>query len=111
MPRGTPVAVRQKPSPTAEVRQQIFAIHLKKRKRDPQKFDLDALAKASEGYSGAEIEQAIVSGLYDAFTAKKELDTDTIVHALRASPPLSVIMAERVEALRAWAKNRCVPAI
>jgi len=97
--------------PTAEVRQQIFAIHLKKRKRDPQKFDLDALAKASEGYSGAEIEQAIVSGLYDAFTAKKVLDTDTIVHALRASPPLSVIMAERVEALRAWAKNRCVPAI
>jgi MoxR-like ATPase len=96
--------------PNLEARAQIFAIHLKKRKRDPQKFDLDALAEASDGFSGAEIEQAIVGALYDAFAEKTELTTKHVLNALEQSPPLSVTMAERVAALREWSRGRCVPA-
>lgn len=96
--------------PDAATRKDIFAIHLKKRSRDPAQFDLAALATASEGFSGAEIEQGILSGLHDAFSADKSLETDHILAALRGSPPLSVTMAERVSALRKWAKGRCVPA-
>jgi len=96
--------------PSEATRREILAIHLEKRGRDPQRFDLDALTEASEGYSGAEIEQAIISALHDAFAAKVELDTDLVKGALEASPPLSVTMAESVEALRRWAYGRCVPA-
>jgi AAA+ superfamily predicted ATPase len=96
--------------PRKDTRTVIFAIHLRKRKRDPAKFDLDALAEAAEGYSGAEIEQAVASALHDAFEAKAELDTERVLKALKTSPPLSVTMAERVAALRDWAVGRCVPA-
>jgi SpoVK/Ycf46/Vps4 family AAA+-type ATPase len=96
--------------PALEPRAQIFAIHLKKRQRDPKKFDLPALAAAAEGYSGAEIEQAVISALHAAFAARAELTTKQILAALEASPPLSVTMAERVAALRRWAQGRCVPA-
>ncbi len=91
-------------------RRKIFEIHLKKRKHDPARFELNRLAEASEGYSGAEIEQAVIAALHDAYADKAELDTDRLVKATLASPPLSVTMAERVAALRAWAKGRCVPA-
>ncbi len=94
--------------PTRAVRKQIFGIHLRKRQRDPEPFDLAALSKASEGYSGAEIEQAVISALHEAYADKSELDTDRILLALKTSPPLSVTMAESVEYLRAWAKDRCV---
>lgn len=96
--------------PGEETRKKILSIHLTKRKRDPAMFDLDALAQASEGYSGAEIEQAIISALHMAFATKKELTTEKIAKALRDSPPLSVTMAERISALRNWARSRCVPA-
>jgi SpoVK/Ycf46/Vps4 family AAA+-type ATPase len=96
--------------PTEPVRREIIAIHLSRRKRDPGGFDLAALAAASEGFSGAEIEQAIMSALYDAFAAGAELDTPRLSAAMRASPPLSVTMAEKLEALRAWGRDRCVPA-
>jgi len=96
--------------PRAGVRREIFAIHLRKRGRDPAKFDLDALAEASEGFSGAEIEQAVVSGLHEAFDRGEELSTEHILRAVRGSPPLSVTMREKVEALRTWARDRCVPA-
>jgi SpoVK/Ycf46/Vps4 family AAA+-type ATPase len=96
--------------PGLEARHSIFRIHLGKRKRDPAGFDLDALCEASDGYSGAEIEQAIVGALYEAFAEKAELTTRHVVDALRQSPPLSVTMAERVAALREWARGRCVPA-
>jgi len=94
--------------PGPAVRKQIFAIHLKKRQRDPGPFDLAALSKASEGYSGAEIEQALISALHEAYADKGELTTDRVLRALRTSPPLSVTMAESVQYLRAWAKERCV---
>jgi SpoVK/Ycf46/Vps4 family AAA+-type ATPase len=96
--------------PRLEARTQIFQIHLKKRKRDPAKFDLPTLAEAAEGFSGAEIEQAIASALYEAFAAKGELKTEHILSAMKASPPLSVTMAEKVAELREWAADRCVPA-
>ena len=96
--------------PGLEARIQILQIHLKKRKQNPADFDLSTLAEASEGYSGAEIEQAIASSMYEAFAAKGPLKTSHVLNALKGSPPLSVTMAERVAELRAWAAERCVPA-
>ena len=67
-------------------------------------------AETSEGYSGAEIEQAVIAGLHEAYANKGDLTTERILSALKTSPPLSVTMAEKVQALLAWAKDRCVPA-
>ncbi|MCH8053674.1 MAG: AAA family ATPase [Planctomycetes bacterium] len=96
--------------PKKTARKQIFSIHLKKRNRDPKEFDMQALADASDGYSGAEIEQAIIAGMHDAFAEGENLTTERIVRVLQDSPPLSVTMAEKVQVLRNWAKGRCVPA-
>jgi len=96
--------------PALEARRQIVSIHLSKRKREPGKFDLDSLAEASAGFSGAEIEQAVISGLCEAFADNKEVDTGHVLKAIKSSPPLSVTMAERVEAMREWASGRCTPA-
>ncbi len=96
--------------PDADARRQIFQIHLKKRKRDPKKFDIDQLATESEGRSGAEIEQAIVAGMHNAFAVREQVSTEHLVNAMKGSPPLSVTMREKVEALRKWASGRCVPA-
>jgi SpoVK/Ycf46/Vps4 family AAA+-type ATPase len=96
--------------PSIDARHAILAVHLKKRKRDPKKFDLDSLAEASAGYSGAEIEQGIVGALHEAYAAKTDLTTAHVLAALKNSPPLSVTMAERIAELRQWAEGRCVPA-
>jgi SpoVK/Ycf46/Vps4 family AAA+-type ATPase len=96
--------------PGSAARRQIFDIHLRKRKREPDKFDLDALAAASEGYSGAEIEQAIISSLHESFNSRRKLTSEHVLQAIGSSPPLSVTMAERIAGLRQWAVGRCVPA-
>ena len=96
--------------PELTVRKEILAIHLKKRGRNPDDFDLDALADAADGHSGSEIEQAVISALHEAYSDKSKLDTARITAALETSPPLSVTMAESVQCLRSWAKGRCVPA-
>ena len=96
--------------PLRNTRRDIFAIHLRKRKRDPNRFDLEKLADASDGFSGAEIEQAIIAGLHKAFAKDRELDTVLLLEAVASSPPLAVTMAERIDALRQWAVGRCVPA-
>ncbi len=96
--------------PTADERRQIFSIHLAHRHRDPAGFDLAALAAASEGFSGAEIEQAVVSALYTAFARGVEISTDLIVDELKATKPLSVTRAEDIEELREWARGRAVSA-
>lgn len=96
--------------PRPEVRAAIFAMHLKRRNLAGDAFDLDALAQASEGFSGAEIEQAIVSALYDAGGNGAGLDQTVLMHSLQSTRPLSVLMHEQVDALRAWARERCVPA-
>jgi hypothetical protein len=75
-----------------------------------KEFDLHSLASASDGFSGAEIEQAIVAALHEAFAEKSEINTARILSVLERSPPLSVTMAERIQSLREWAQGRCVPA-
>jgi SpoVK/Ycf46/Vps4 family AAA+-type ATPase len=96
--------------PEAEQRKSIFAIHLKKRNRDKSNFDMAGLVAASVGLSGAEIEQAVISGLYAAFSENSDCSTEHILAAIRATQPLSVVMREHVEQLRKWAKGRCVMA-
>ena len=96
--------------PDAATRAEIFALHLDRRKLPRDGIDLQALAEASDGFSGAEIEQAIVSALYAMHGAQSVLDTATLLQALRDTRPLSVLMAEQVGALRAWALPRTVPA-
>ncbi len=99
--------------PEIDARKQIFDIHLRKRKQDPTKFDLNALATASDGFSGAEIEQAILSAMYNVFGgdgSDRELSTSLIINEIAISRPLSVTMAERINDLREWAKDRCVMA-
>ncbi|MDH7570640.1 MAG: AAA family ATPase [Armatimonadota bacterium] len=92
--------------PDREERRQILAIHLRKRNRRPADFDLDRLADASEGFSGAELEQAVVAGLYDAFGEGRPLSTEDIAANLRETVPLSQMMSEQVNALRRWAQTR-----
>lgn len=96
--------------PDAEVRREIFRVHLSARDRDPEDFDLEALAVATEGFSGAEIEQVVVSALYAAFTDGDGLDTDLLIREAGATRPLSVTAPERIGALRAWARERAVSA-
>lgn len=96
--------------PNKEARREIIAFHLTKRKRDAAKFDMARLVSASEGYTGAEIEQGIVSALHESFAGRKELTTEMVEEALVGSPPLSVTMAERIHELRVWAQGRCVMA-
>ena len=96
--------------PGAEARKLIFEIHLKKRGKDPADFNTDKLASVAKGFSGAEIEQAVVSALHAAFADNQPLTTDGIVKAVKETNPLSVTMRERIDALRKWAKDRCVPA-
>jgi SpoVK/Ycf46/Vps4 family AAA+-type ATPase len=96
--------------PNAEVRAALFELHLKKRGRDVATFDLAKLAGGSEGFSGAEIEQLIVAGLYTAFAQKQQLTTDVLLAEIRATQPLSVTRSEEVESIRQWAKTRAAPA-
>ena len=96
--------------PSEGVRRDILALHLKKRKRDPQTFDLDKVAKATEGFSGAELEQIIVSGLYTAFAADSELTDGILLEEARQTVPLSKTMVEKLNALRSWAASRAVSA-
>ncbi len=92
--------------PGTEERRQIFSIHIGKRGRDPAAFDLDALVAASNEFSGAEIEQAVISALFDAFYQRGELTTEQIVVELRQTVPLSKTMSEQINRLRGWADGR-----
>lgn len=96
--------------PGLDTRRQVFDIHLRKRQQDPGRFNLDALAGASDGFSGAEIEQAVVAALYLAREQQQALDNSHILEELGLTRPLSVVMAEKVDALRNWAHSRTVPA-
>jgi SpoVK/Ycf46/Vps4 family AAA+-type ATPase len=92
--------------PDVHEREQIFAIHLHKRLRDPRRFDLKTLARASEHFSGAEIEQVVISALYHAFSEKRELSTGDISQAIEETVPLYLTYEERIKELRDWAKQR-----
>jgi AAA+ superfamily predicted ATPase len=92
--------------PTRAVREEILSIHLQKKRRDPRDFDLADLAARSSGFSGAELEEAVREGLYDAFAESRELHTEHIARALDKTFPLSRTMREQIENLRQWAKVR-----
>jgi hypothetical protein len=94
--------------PSQAERKQIFSIQLTKRKRNPADFDLDRVAAAAKGFSGAEIESAVQTALYAAFARKQELATDDLLHALETTVPLSTTRAEEIAELRNWAQQRAV---
>lgn len=96
--------------PNQAERKQIFSIQLKKRKRNPEDFDLDTVATAANGYSGAEIDAAVQTAMYAAYSSKKDVTTQALLDALKATVPLSTTRAEEIEALREWARTRAVPA-
>lgn len=96
--------------PDVAVRAEIFAIHLRNRGLDPSHFDLERLARASEGFAGAGIEQAVVSALYAGEAETRPPDTATLLAELDRTQPLSVVMDVQIQALRAWAQGRTVPA-
>lgn len=96
--------------PTEEERQDIFNIHLAKRRREIARFDIEQLAKISDGFSGAEIEQALVAAMYEAFAQDREFTQLDIIAAIKSTLPLSRTMSEQVTALRDWARQRARPA-
>ncbi|HET6176757.1 MAG TPA: AAA family ATPase [Candidatus Sulfotelmatobacter sp.] len=96
--------------PNQAERKQIFAIQLARRKRNPADFDLEQVANAAQGYSGAEIDAAVQGALYAAYSEKKPLTTRSLIDALEQTVPLSVTRAEEIATLREWARTRAVPA-
>jgi SpoVK/Ycf46/Vps4 family AAA+-type ATPase len=96
--------------PTPAARLEIFGIHCKKRKVTLGEADMKALVMRSEGFSGAEIEQAVVSALYTAHSNRRAVDARCIAAELEATKPLSVVMGDKIADLRDWAKERTVPA-
>ena len=96
--------------PDLSTREEILRVHLDRRGQDPGNFDLTALAELSEGFSGSELEEVVVSGLYTAFAAGRNLDHGTLETEIAHTRPLSVTRAEQVDALRRWAEGRTVRA-
>ncbi len=74
------------------------------------RFDIEQLSKVSEGFSGAEIEQAIIAAMYEAFAQDREFTQLDIIAAIKSTLPLSRTMTEQVTALRDWARQRARPA-
>jgi SpoVK/Ycf46/Vps4 family AAA+-type ATPase len=95
--------------PSLSNRRDILDIHMRKRNLDSREFGVDLLAQATEGFSGAEIEQAIVSAMYTAHAQGREVAEADLIAEIRQTRPLSVLMSERVEELRQWAAERTVP--
>ena len=91
--------------PDREDRRQILDIHLRKKKRDPSQFDLDKLLEATVDFSGAELEQAVVAALYDAFDTGNDLTTEGLLHTLKDLVPLAITMREQIESMREWART------
>jgi AAA+ superfamily predicted ATPase len=96
--------------PLEEERKQIFQIHLTKNRCDVSKLDLVFLAKATNGWNGAEIEQAVISAVVDAYGEKREVSEDDLYRMISATVPLSVTMEEQIKAIRSWAHERALNA-
>ena len=92
--------------PSPAERADIFKIHIARFDRDPAKFDIVRLAKESKNFSGAEIREAIIAAMYDAFSEKREVNTNDILHAMQTTVPLARTMAEKIAKLRDWADYR-----
>lgn len=96
--------------PNQKERKEIFRIHLQNRGKNPESFNLDSLAKNTEGLSGAEIEQAVISALFESYAKGKELDDRELIIASSSIVPLSTTMREEISKLERWASNRAVKA-
>jgi ATP-dependent 26S proteasome regulatory subunit len=96
--------------PDEKERKKIFAIQIAKRGRDPECFDMSALAKESKGFSGAEIEESVISALYDGFCSGRDLEQEDMVKNIRVTIPLSKTMVEEINAIRKWCDGRARPA-
>lgn len=96
--------------PNGDVRREIFRIHLQQRDLNPQEFNLDELATVSDGFTGAEIEQAIVSARYLCASQERIISTADVLEAIHRTYPISVLRGDAIDALRAWARDRTVPA-
>jgi SpoVK/Ycf46/Vps4 family AAA+-type ATPase len=92
--------------PDREDRAQILDIHVRKKRRDPSKFDMDKLVEATVDFSGAELEQAVVAALYDAFDTGNDLSTEGLLHTLKDIVPLAITMREQIDSMRDWARTR-----
>jgi SpoVK/Ycf46/Vps4 family AAA+-type ATPase len=92
--------------PSQQERAEIFGIHIARRQRPAEQFDLAALAGASRDFSGAEIEEAINSALYDAFYEHGNITTESVLATLAQTVPLAKTMDEQINRLRAWAEGR-----
>jgi len=94
--------------PSETERELILAIHLKRRELDQSGLDLRAIANQTNGFSGAELEQLIVSAIYQSYSQQDQLSTELLSELATQTQPLSVLMAEKIQALRAWAEHRAV---
>jgi len=94
--------------PDEAVRAEIFRVHLQRRDLELGNFDLSALARACDGFSGAEIEQVVVAAVYAGQAQSREADQNMLLECIRGTSPLSVLMAEQLEKLRGWASERTV---
>lgn len=94
--------------PNSDTRGEILSIHLTRRNRDPKNYDLKALAQAASEFSGSELEQAVTSALFRAFSENQELSSEHLLAEIRQTRPLAVISREQVHQLRQWAAERCV---
>jgi SpoVK/Ycf46/Vps4 family AAA+-type ATPase len=92
--------------PSKEERREILKIHIEKRKRNPGHYDLDKIAGQTHGFSGSELEEVIVSGLYDAFNQDEELKQEHLEKVIETLIPLSQTMEEQIKGIRDWAKLR-----
>jgi SpoVK/Ycf46/Vps4 family AAA+-type ATPase len=89
-------------------RHAVLALHLRRRGRDPGSFDLDAIARSTEGFSGAELEGIVVAALYSAFSAKTDVTTELLAREAGATTPLARSRAADIESMRAWARGRAI---
>jgi len=96
--------------PNEEERKQIFGIHLRKNRVDPSRLDLVFLAKATKGWNGAEIEQAVISGVVDAYSESRTLTEEDLHRMIAATVPLSITMEEQIKAIKSWAHDRALNA-
>ena len=94
--------------PRTETRSEILKIHIEKRGHDSSRFDTDEIARAADGFSGAELEQAVISALYRAFGGEQPFTTESIITEIKSTKPLSVTRRESIDSLRSWASKNAV---
>lgn len=92
--------------PGQKEREEIFRIHIARKGRDAEKFDIPRLASDTAGYTGSEIEQVVIAGMFRAFSRKTDIDTATLQEAAKETAPLSVTMSDKISAMRDWGKSR-----